>query len=80
MFFWAFVVLVNSLLKISLHCQISELVPKMGTPPQIVGLRTGYLFYVPDKHLVVSRRDAVFNQAYFPARVGETMLIDTKND
>ena len=39
---------------------------------------TGYLFYVPDKHLVVSRRDAVFNQAYFPARVGETMLIDTK--
>ena len=31
---------------------------------------TGYVFYVPHKHQVVSRRDAVFNQAYFPARVG----------
>jgi hypothetical protein len=37
---------------------------------------TGYIFYVPHKHLVVSRRDATFNEAYFPARVGETMLID----
>ena len=37
---------------------------------------TGYIFYVPHKHLVVSRRDAAFNEAYFPARVGETMLID----
>ena len=33
---------------------------------------------MPDKHLVVSRRDAVFNQAYFPARVGKTMLTHTK--
>ena len=37
---------------------------------------TGYVFYIPHKHQVVSRRDASFNQAYFPARVGETMLID----
>ena len=36
----------------------------------------GYIFYIPSKHLVVSRRDAHFNQAYFPARVGETMLVD----
>ena len=36
----------------------------------------GYIFYIPHKHQVVSRRDAHFNQAYFPARVGETMLID----
>ena len=38
MFFWAFVVLVV-LLKISVHCPIFELVPKLGTPPQIGGLR-----------------------------------------
>ena len=38
---------------------------------------TGYIFYIPDKHVVVSRRDAHFNDAYFPARVGETTLIDT---
>ena len=31
---------------------------------------SGYIFYIPDKHLVVSRRDALFNQSYFPARVG----------
>ena len=37
---------------------------------------SGYIFYIPDKHLVVSRRDALFNQSYFPARVGETMLIN----
>ena len=37
----------------------------------------GYIFYIPHKHQVVSRRDAHFNQAYFPARVGETMLIDS---
>ena len=37
---------------------------------------SGYIFYIPDKHLVVSRRDARFNQAFFPARVGETMLVD----
>ena len=36
----------------------------------------GYIFYIPHKHQVVSRRDAHFNQAYFPARVGEPMLID----
>ena len=37
---------------------------------------TGYIFYVPHKHLVVSQQDAMFNEAYFPMRVGETMLID----
>ena len=39
---------------------------------------TGYMFYIPSKHMVVSRRDATFNQAYLPARVGETTLIRTK--
>ena len=34
--------------------------------------------YIPSKHMVVSRRDATFNQAYLPARVGETTLIRTK--
>ena len=43
----------------------------------------GYIFYIPDKHLVVSRRDADFNQSYYPAKVGDTMLIPqnkTKTD
>ena len=35
-----------------------------------------YIFYVPHKHLVISQHDAVFNQACFPARVGDTMLVD----
>ena len=38
---------------------------------------TGYMFYIPSKHMVVSRRDAAFNQAYLPARVGDTKLIRT---
>ena len=36
---------------------------------------SGYLFYIPHKHSVVSRRDASFNESYFPARVGDTKLI-----
>ena len=39
---------------------------------------TGYIFYVPHSHLVVSWRDAAFNKAYFPARVGETIPIDRR--
>ena len=41
-------------------------------------ITTGYMLYIPSKHMVVSRRDATFNQAYLPARVGETTLIRTK--
>ena len=37
---------------------------------------TGYLFYLPHKHSIVSRRDAVFNETYLPARVGETVLVE----
>ena len=37
---------------------------------------TGYLFYIPGKHSIVSRRDAVFNETYLPARVGDTVLVD----
>ena len=34
---------------------------------------SGYVFYVPNKHVVVSRRDVTFNEGYLPARVGETV-------
>ena len=38
---------------------------------------SGYVFYVPNKHVVVSRRDATFNEGYLPARVGDTQLISS---
>ena len=40
---------------------------------------TGYVFYVPKNNTIVSRRDAVFNPAYYPARVGDSVLIGLKD-